>query len=129
VGSSALMFQRVPQIPKLHGTPLAAVHVENSRVVVELDDENERRFRLVFSPYQALRVTTADCFSVPRGQRLEPWWVVQVLESSFLSELRATLKRVDTTATFMSQAKHFLIPAQDEYIEVVAWNVSIEASS
>lgn len=123
-----MKFNRVVQIPRLHSTPLATVHVEKGRVIVEVDDETEERVRLVFSPYQAARVTTTDCFSVPQRHTLEPGWVVEVLESPVVAELEATLKRIDVAASFMEKARHFLIPAQDEYIEVIAWNVSLERS-
>jgi hypothetical protein len=124
-----MKFVRIPQIPRLHSTPLATVRVENARVIVEADDEQEKRVRFVFSPYQAVHVTTADCFSVPKGQMLEPGWVVEVIESPRLAELKAALKRMDSTANFMNKARHFLIPAQDDYIEVVAWSVKVESPS
>lgn len=121
-------FEPVMSLPKLHTTPLADVHVEGSgrpRVVVELDDVNEKRFRLVFGTYQAVRVTTDDCFSpvAPITSRA----VVEVINSPWIAELTAVLKRKDDAATFMQKAKHFLIPNQDNFIEIVAWNIKHES--
>lgn len=120
-------FEPVMGLPKLHTTPLADVHIEGSkapRVVVELDDVNEKRFRLVFETYQAVRVTTADCFwpVVPITSQA----VVEVINSPWIAELTAVLKKSDHAATFMQKAKHFLIPAQDDFIEIVAWGVKQE---
>ena len=42
----------VPNVPRLHETPIAIVQHDCSGVVVDLDDENEIRFRRIvfFSP-------------------------------------------------------------------------------
>ncbi|MGH2351656.1 MAG: hypothetical protein ACRDI2_10055 [Chloroflexota bacterium] len=116
----------VPDVPKLHTTPLAAVRVERSRVRVDLDDEEEQRLRLTFGPFQAVRVTTADCFLAPRGLRSVRQRVVEVVDSPWVEELRAAQRQIDHTATFMDRARHFLIPAPDGVIEVVAWGVQWE---
>jgi hypothetical protein len=106
---------------------LASVHVESTRVVVEVDDESEHRVKLVFEPYQSVRVTTADCFALPEDLAIIPNTVVEVTNSRLVRELRAVQRRVDETALFMEKARHFLVPAQDDFIEVVAWDIRLEA--
>jgi len=111
-------------IPRLHTTPLASVQVKDSQVIADVDDEQEKRFRLVFKPYQAMRMMTADCYSLPEGVTLIPNTVMEVLNSSWIVELIRSLKQVDETATFMGKARHFIVPLQDDFLEVVAWGIT-----
>jgi hypothetical protein len=96
-------------------------------VVIEVDDEHERRFRLLFEPYQALRVVTEDCFDTPDGLAIIPQTVVEVKDSRWVHELQSILARGDHQATFLTKARHFLLPLQDDFLEIVAWNVRCEA--
>ncbi len=112
------------ELLKLNTTPLAVVRIENSSVIVEADDEQEQRIRFIMRPYQALRMTTADCFMVPEGVAMRPNRVVEVLDSVWLQELKRNLSVVDATATFMSKARHFIFPLQDDFLEVVAWGIT-----
>jgi hypothetical protein len=100
--------------------------VESGSVIAEIDDEHEQRVRLVFQPYQAVRLTTADCFVLPDEIAAVPRAVSKIIDSDWLAALRANLKRVDETATFMDKAQHFLVPLQDDFLEVAAWSVRIE---
>jgi hypothetical protein len=115
----------VQNIPRLHTTPLASVRVKDSQVRADVDEERERRFSLVFSPYQAMRMITADCFTLPHGLAIIPNTVMEVLDSWWIAELTTGLNRVDETATFMNNARHFILPLQDDFLEVVAWNIMI----
>ncbi len=119
-------FEVLEDVARLHETPLAVIRVEEGRVVVEADDERERRIRLVCQPYQAMRVVTADCFVVPDILTIHPGTIVEVRESSWLAELTVALREHDHTATFMEKARHFLIPLQDDFVEVVAWAIRCE---
>jgi hypothetical protein len=121
-----IQLRRIEGVPMPHEVPLAIVRVEGARVSVELEDDQGRHFRLEFEPYQAARVTTADCFTLPEEIDVFPQEVVEVTGSSWIDELKAVLARTDETATFMEKARHFLIPAGDEYIEVVAWEIRCE---
>ncbi len=115
----------VQSIPRLHTTPLASVQVKDSQVIVDVDDEREKRFRLVFKPYQAMRMITADCYHLPGGVSLLPNTVMEVLDSSWIADLTKNLKQVDETATFLGKARHFILPLQDDFLEVVAWNITL----
>ena len=46
--------------------------------------------------------------------------------SPWLDELRDGLAEVDHHADFLDKAVHFLVPAGDNVLEVVAWRVEIE---
>ena len=120
-------FKPIPDLPRLHATPLATIRVEYPRVVVEADDAQERRFRLLFEPYQALRVVSEDCFETPDGLTVIPQTVVEVKDSPWVRELQSVLARSDQNATFLAKARHFLLPLQDDFLEIVAWNVRCEA--
>ena len=122
-------FASLANLPRLHKTPLATIRVEEGRVVVEADDEQEERIRLVCQPFQALRVVTADCFDVPDGLMIRSGEVVEIRDSAWLAELTDALRRHDHGATFMEKARHFLLPLQDDFLEVVAWDVGCEPAA
>ncbi len=113
-------------LPKLHVTPVPLVMCDCPKVIVEADDDQERRIRLVFEPYQAVRVITADCFEVPDGVTIIPQTIVEIKNSTWLDTLRNTLKITDHEADFMDKARHFLLPLQDDFLEIVAWEVRSE---
>lgn len=119
----------LPDIPKINTTPLAEVNIGEGRVSVDLDDQDENRIRLVFAPFQSVRVTTSDCFLPPHGTEIIIGSVVEVQGSSWIAELRETLAKVDGDADFMKRARHFLVPAQDDFIEIVSWDIRLEAPS
>lgn len=90
---------------------------------MEVDDEEERRIRFTFQPYQAVRVVTADCYSPPAALWIEPQVISEVFDSEWIDQLQRACSRVDETANFMERARHFLVPLQDEFLEIVAWDV------
>jgi hypothetical protein len=116
-------------VPRPHEVPLATVQVDGKCVVLELDDDQDKRFRLVFQPYQAVRITTVDCFDLAEEIDVVPQEIVEIAPSPWIRELKAVLARIDETATFMEKARHFLIPGGDDYIEVIAWEIQCERSS
>lgn len=120
---SAYDFVAVPDAPGVNTTPLARIVVEDCRVMLEFDDQMERRVRLTFSPYQAIRVTTADCFMSPEGLSMVPNTVVELHDSRWIQELTTRQRVIDNDAQFMKKARHFLVPLQDDFLEVVAWSI------
>lgn len=118
----------VQNMPRLHTTPLASVQVRDAQVIADVDNEREERFRVVLEPYQAMRMISADCFDLPDGVALLPNTIMEVLNSEWIAELRKILSRVDETATFMEKARHFILPLQDDFLEVVAWNITASNS-
>ena len=125
-GGNLMALIPIEKLPKLHCTPLATVSIDSPKVIVEVDDELEKRFRLYFEPYQAVKITTADCFLVEEGTIIIPQTIVHVDGSAWLNELRKNLSIIDETAEFLDDAKHYLVPLQDDFLEVVAWSVSVE---
>lgn len=120
------MIVSVDGLPQIHGTPLARVSISGLRVSIEVDDDSEGRMRLIFEPYQAVRVTTADCFEPPGDLSRATSRVVEVVKSSWVEALRRSQRVIDETATFLDKSRHFLVPLQDEFAEVVAWDVRFE---
>ena len=116
-------------LPELNSSPRASVTCADSKVIVEADDINEVRVRLTFSPYQAIKMVTADCFDLPDGMSIIPQAIMEIENSEWLSELRFALELTDIDADFMDKAKHFLLPLEDDFLEVVAWRVKVEPVS
>jgi len=122
-------FHRIPDIPRLHNVPLAEIQQKQASVTLLLDDAEEQKMSLRFSPFQAMRVTTEDCFDwVPRAS-IPAGGVYQVVSSPWIAELSASLSKVDRTATFLEKSIHFLLPAGDKIIEIVAWSVKWEGGN
>src|ERR1700741_2485381 len=106
-------------LPRLNTTPLSSVRGEEATVIVEADDEHEQRNQFVLKPYQALRMTTADCFVLPPGIRIEANVVYEIAGSAWIVDLKRSLSIVDETATSLNKAHHYLFPLGDVYLEVV----------
>ena len=114
------------ELTELNAVPITRTFVEGAKVIVELDDD-DRKLRVAFSPYQALRVTTSDCFALPEGMMITPRTIMEVEETDWISELKKSLAEVDTTANFMDKSRHFLVPGYDDFIEIAAWSVEHES--
>ena len=114
----------IENIPKLHEIAFPVVCTDRQGcLIVEVDDENAKRIRLMFVPYQAVRITTVDCFMPPEEFDLPYRSVVEIIDSPWTKKLLFSSKEINETATFMEKAKHFLIPTEDDYIEVLAWDI------
>ncbi|MCC6322745.1 MAG: hypothetical protein IT438_15055 [Phycisphaerales bacterium] len=108
---------------------MGSVRVENSGVVVEVDDEREQRIQFTLRPYQAMRMTTADCFMLPPGIAIKPQMVCEMVDSEWITDLKRSLSIVDKTSTFLNNAHHYIIPLQDEFLEVVAWGIDTNCNA
>ena len=116
----------VEGIPRLHTVANPEIKVSPSNeLIVEADDRNERRFRLVFSPFQGIKIITIDCYKVPEALAPLSGHVMEISNSEWMDELRRVLSRKDETATFMDKARHFMVPLGDAVLEVVAWRFSV----
>lgn len=105
------------------------MRIDSTQILVELDDEQERRFSLRFEPYQAFRTITADCWTVPSAVDAVSNRVLEITDSEWKRALESVLARVDSSADFMRKSRHFLIPCQDKFIEIVAWGVSVNTGT
>jgi len=118
----------IATLPRLNTTPLATLRVENGSVIVEADDEHEQRILIVLRPYQAMRMTTADCFMLPSGASIIPKTICEILDSQWIADLKRVLNVTDETGTFLNKAHHYLFPLQDDFLEVVAWEIAASAA-
>jgi len=110
-------------LPKVNETPLARVIHLDTMLIVEFDDNNENRVTLQFSPIQAFRWTTIDCYEVLDNLLLISRNILELLNSEWVRQLTETLSSVDHSARFMENVRHFLIPLGDGVLEVVASDV------
>jgi hypothetical protein len=77
----------------------------------------------VFRPTQAVAITTVDLWSPPDGEGLVGRRVSEVMDSAWRHELWERLAAHDPHASFMDHARHFVVPAEDDVIEVLAWQL------
>ena len=121
-------YKPVEGLPEFQSSFWADVSgIEVGSLTVQVDDD-EWLIAFTFSPYQGLRLTTEDCFLWPEDVLYERP-LFEMVDSPWIEELKAGLKVNDSSATFMDEAHHFLIPARQNVIEVVAWNVKWEITS
>ena len=123
-----ISINAVEGLPKLHTTPLASISCIATKIIVAVDDENEARIKLAFQPYQAMKLVTADCFDFPDGMSIIPQTIIEIRNSTWIDELRNSLWLTDHNADFMDKAKHYLLPLQDDFLEIVAWSVEVESA-
>ena len=114
----------------IHTVPFAKTIIDDkdNTVIVEFDDIDERRRRLCFSPYQAIRIVTADCSDydfipddIPIGEYKR--YICEVCDSKWIRELKNELKECDPDATFLDNARHFIFNMGESVLEVVATEV------
>lgn len=107
---------------EIHETALEKITYHRGVLLVEFDNVHEQRVQLRFSPFQAARITTIDCFDVPSlliNDRL-PRYLLEVVDSPWIEVLKEELRRNDRSATFMNKARHFILPLGDNIVEVIA---------
>ena len=114
----------------IHTVPFAKTIIDDkdNTVIVEFDDIDERRRRFCFSPYQAVRIVTADCADydfipddIPIGEYKR--YICEVCDSKWIRELKNELKECDPDATFLDNARHFIFNMGESVLEVVATEV------
>ena len=117
----------VNNTPHLHTVPNESIRIEKPEVIIDFDDINEQRFRLLFSPYQAIKITTIDCFDNPLIMGVMHKVVMEVVNSDWIRELKNTINKIDSTADFMDKARHFIIPFYDDVLEIAAWDMTLKS--
>lgn len=111
----------------INNVPLGKISVEQNAVTIDFDDIYERRHKIQFIPYQAIKITTADCFrkdvlltdetlASGRYQRYIP----EIENSQWIDQLKRALKEIDENASFMEHAGHFVLDLGDEIVEIAA---------
>jgi hypothetical protein len=121
--SDRMRYRPVPGSPTIHRVPRPEITIQRAAVTITLDDAGDHRHSFVFSPYQAVRVTTQDCFLAPPDSGFRKDGVFVVEDSPWIAELKSALAQVDRLATFLERSHHFVVPSGDDIVEVVAWEV------
>lgn len=111
----------------IHNVLSEKISVEENTVTIDFDDIYEQRHKIQFIPYQAIKITTADCFrkdvlltdetlASGRYQRYIP----EIENSQWTDQLKRALKEIDENASFMEHARHFVLDLGDEIVEIAA---------
>ncbi len=118
-----MKYTPIPGAPSIHKVPLPEMAVEKAKVRLTLDGADQQRRTFIFFPYQAIRVTTQDCFVVSPESGLYKGGVFLVDDSPWIADLKQALSQIDHLATFLDQSHHYVVPSGDDVVEVVAWNL------
>lgn len=110
---------------EIHTTPLEKILIDAYTINISLDDINEKRYKIIVKPYQAIKVVSIDCVSSKDYYNEFCYWdgryhrhILQIEDSPMISDLKVNM--VNKNATFLNVAKHFVLPLQDILIEFVA---------
>ena len=111
----------------INNVPLDEIIVEKNTVTIDFDDVNEQRYKIKFTKYQSVKITTADCFDkdiLLTSETLESGryqrYILEIEKSEWIEQLKKRLKENDENANFMEQSRHFIIDLRDKIIEIVA---------
>jgi len=116
---------------EINTTPLETISVSSNEVTIELDDVKENRHRIKFSPYQAIKVITIDCvssreyfndYSFRNGYYQR--YILNVDDSEWINALKSKLS--DNMANFLNESIHYVLPLQENIIEIIAHKINIE---
>jgi hypothetical protein len=92
----------------------------NGGLVVEVEEESGKSWRLEFESVQAWKVTSEEC--------AESIISVLPLEGAMFVIERSDWLRQLGDATPLQKSQHFLICCYDEVVEVLAWDCSVIAA-
>ena len=114
---------------EIHTTPLEQISIDSNSIEILLDDVAENRYKISAKPYQAIKIVTIDCVSSVdyhsdycfRDGRYHRH-ILLVENSDFLS----TLSEKASENSFLKKAKHFVLPLQDNIIELIAYDLIVE---
>ncbi|MET0143462.1 MAG: hypothetical protein ABW328_01550 [Ilumatobacteraceae bacterium] len=124
--SRAPGFSPLADLPPLPRVMYPTVTISDRIVRADVTDVDGGDVTLQFRPYQAVRLTTLDCFLAPGDLPRHLEHIYWSRTSPWLDELTKALSEVDRTADFMQRAIHFLLPAGDDVLEVVGWAIHVD---
>lgn len=123
--NSISTFERIPKTPFLNRVTYPIIEIKDRTIRLVLEDAEGHEIELNFQPYQASKLTTYDCYLKPEGSAYVHDQIFYQKNSAWIEALKSTLKIIDRSATFLDQAVHFIIPAGDDVLEIVAWKVEM----
>jgi hypothetical protein len=114
---------------EVNTTPLEKISIDTNSIEILLDDIAENRYKISAKPYQAIRIMTIDCVSSVdyhndycfRDGRYHRH-ILLMENSDFLN----VLKEKASEPNFLEKAKHFVLPLQENIIEIIAYDVKVE---
>jgi len=114
---------------EMHTTPLEKISINSNYIEILLDDVAGNRYKISAKPYQAIKIVAIDCVSSVdyhndycfRDGRYHRH-ILQIENSDFLNTLRETASEHD----FLEKSRHFVLPLQDNIIELIAYELNVE---
>ena len=114
---------------EIHTTPLEKMSVSANSIEIFLDDIKENRIKITAKPYQAIKITTIDCVSsldykndyCYRDGRFHRH-ILEIEDSSLVNEL----KEKTSDSSFLEKSRHFVLPLQENIVELVAYDIKLE---
>lgn len=114
----------IADVPAFNRINDPVIDIKDRMIRVTLGDVDDNKVELTFQPYQALKLTTYDCYLSDQSVQLRNNLIYRET-STWLGELKNALRSNDEYADFMDKALHFTIPAGDDVLEIAAWKVDI----
>lgn len=122
---------------QIHETPLEEISYGTNAISVTFDDVDENRWEFTFSPFQAIKTITVDCYpynDLLTDEARDNWgiyrkYLLEVNDSAWIKSLAKELKKNDRNATFLEKSHHYILPFQDIVVEIVAWGFNVQRKS
>ena len=114
---------------EIHTTPLEKILIDAYSVEILLDDIRENRYRIFAKPYQAIKIITIDCASSENYHNDYCFrdgkyhrHILLMINSNLINELKINATEHD----FLEKAKHFILPLQENIVEIIAYELVVE---
>ena len=112
----------------VHDVPFERIVCDNrngNKLFLEFDDENEIRYKIEFSNYNALKVTAEDCAQwdiIPETSN--SGLMYELVNSDWLSQLKENSNYTEPSTRryghIMDDTHHYIMGLGDYYIEIIA---------
>lgn len=111
----------------IHETPLERLEVNQTSVLASFDTRSNGRISVQFKPFQAMKIITIDCYHIEKILVNDKFTrcLLEVRPSLWIEELRSVLSNKDRFANFLDKAHHYILPFQDNILEVVSWEYEV----
>ena len=117
----------------LNTVPSEKIFFDGCKLELNVDDVNEESYKLVFLPFQALKIRTIDCVDIfeyfcedCKYDGVYHRNIFEIVGSNWIEELKLQLKNNDEQANFLENAKHYMITTDSNIIEVISTGIMVE---
>lgn len=114
---------------EIHTTPSEEIIVDPDSITVTLDDIYERRYKITVKPFVSIKIVTIDCVSSKEYYNdfcyREGRYHRHILQADNSHDLNMLIQN-SGGKQFLNNAKCFILPLQDNFVEIIADEFKLE---